>query len=158
MSSDTSTNPGVIMPSSSGTDHSRYSNTIKSLIQYNVPSYLLEEEDDTRTKDDEDELTNRQEQESRARERRLQSSKAVKAAEKEFNDFKELLKLYKVADNVRTPSAGQQQAITDMNASVMNVTVAAGQDTMQHRIASKSLDLKKAVDEAQAAYDKDCKV
>ena len=158
MSNETSSNQGTIIPSSSGTGQSRYSNQLKSLMQYNIPSHLLDDVDDGRTKDDEDELADRLQQEKRARSSRVESSKTLKAAEKELQDFKQLLSSYNIADNIRNPTADQQKAITDMNESVMEVTVAAGANEMQRKIAQKSLELKKAVDDARAVYDRDCKV
>ena len=158
MSSEISTNQGLVMPSSSGSDQSRFSNQLKTLMQYNVPSHLLDDEDDSKTKDDEDELTSRQEQENLARERRTASAKELKAANLALSEFKQLLTLYNVAENVRNPSANQQQTIVDMNQSVVDVDVTPGADSMQHRIAARSLQLKKALDDARTAWDRDCKV
>ena len=158
MSNETSSHQGTIIPSSSGSGQSRYSNQLKSLMQYNVPNHLLADVDDGRTKDDEDELADRLQQEKRARSSRVESSKHLRAAEKDLQDFKQLLTSYNIADNVRNPTTDQQRTITDMNQSVVDVIVAAGANEMQRKIAQKSLELKKAVDDARAIYDRDCKV
>ena len=148
----------VNQPSTSGSDHSRFSNQLKGLIQYNIPSHLLDAQDEIGTKQDEEELTTRENQQKRARDRRGRSKSKLEAAEKNLDEWEELLKDFNVADGIKEPDADQLRTIQDLNASVVDVVVTAGAAELPRKIAARTKELKKAVDENLAAYDKECKV
>ena len=148
----------IHQPSTSGSDHSRFSNQLKGLIQYNIPSHLLDPRDEAGTKQDEDELATRENQQRRARDRRGKAKDRLEAAEKELDEWEDLLKRFNVADGIKEPNADQQKTIQDLNASVVDVVVAAGASELPRKIAARTKELKKAVDDQQASYDKECKV
>ena len=148
----------VNQPSVSGSDQSRFSNQLKGLIQYNIPAHLLDAQDEAGTKQDEDELATRENQLKRARDRRGKAKIKLEAAEKNLDDWEELLKKFNVADGIKEPDADQLQTIQDLNASVVDVVVTAGAAELPRKIAARTKELKKAVDDSQAAYDRECKV
>lgn len=145
--------------SSSTAEHARFSAAMKGLIQYNIPAHLLTNEEDGSKAEDQEELDQRHDQEKRLIRRRKTASSQLKQAENEFNEFQDLLEAYKVADGMKDPSGEHAQAITNLNASIVDVVAANGTGTVIARqIAAKSLALKKQLDEAQAEYDRVCKV
>ena len=148
----------ISQPSTSGSDQSRFSNQLKGLIQYNIPSHLLDPRDESGTKQDEDELTTRENQQKRARDRRGKAKERLEHAEAELDEWEDLLKKFNVADGIKEPNADQRQAIQDLNASVVDIVVTAGASELPRKIAARTKELKKAVDEQQASYDKECKV
>ena len=75
-----------------------------------------------------------------------------------INWKKELLRKFNVADGIKEPDAEQLQTIQDLNASVVNVAVTAGAAELPRKIAARTKELKKDVDDRLAAYDKECKV
>ena len=147
----------VTQPSTSGSDHSRFSNQFKGLVQYNIPSHLLDARDETGTKQDEDELATRENQQKRARDRRGRNKTKLETAEKDLDEWEELLKRFNVADGIKEPDSDQLQTIQDLNASVVDVIVTAGAAELPRKIAARTKELKKVVDDHQAAYDKECK-
>ena len=148
----------VQQPSTSGSDHSRFSNQLKGLIQYNIPAHLLDAHDEAGTRQDEEELKTRENQQKRARDRRGRAKTKLEAAEKDLDEWEELLRKFNVADGIKEPDADQLQTIQDLNASVVDVVVTAGAAELPRKIAARTKDLKKAVDDSLAAYDKECKV
>ena len=148
----------VNQPSSSGSDHSRFSNQLKGLVQYNIPSHLLDARDEVGTKQDEEELATRENQQKRARDRRGRAKTKLEIAERHLDEWEELLKRFNVADGIKEPDSDQLQTIQDLNASVVDVVVTAGAAELPRKIAARTKEMKKAVDEHQATYDKECKV
>ena len=125
-----------------------------------IPNHLAVTSGKDAAAEDRDDLNHRQEMSSRLLARRKEAGNILREAERAYEDFQQLMRDYREADNAKNPTEPQQKVIQQLNSSVSTV-VLTGQSTLDplvRRMSTKAIQLRDARDVANKNWNEAYKV